>query len=77
MTHSATVRVAGHEFTAYYTRSDDLVKVDGVFFSEYPDNVIALLKPVIVNAIAIECAKAHRVEAEYIGRREDMERLES
>ena len=74
---SATVKVAGHEFTAYYTLTDELVKVDGVFFVEYPDNIIALLKPVIVNAICLECAKAHKDSERYIGYRTEMERLEA
>jgi hypothetical protein len=82
---SATVKVAGHEFTADYTwiEADDAVglvafaEVEAVYLSEHPDDVRSILKPVIVDAIARECAKAHNDTERYIGYRAEMERLEA
>lgn len=85
MTNSATVRVAGHEFTANYDwiEADDAVghiafaDVTEVFIGDNPDDVRGILKPVIIDAISRACGAAHRDEARYIGYREDMERLEA
>lgn len=84
MTQSSTVKVAGHEFTAVYTwiEADDAVghiafaEVEAVYLGECPDDVRAILKPVIVDAISRECGKAHNDTERYIGYRAEMERLE-
>lgn len=85
MTQSATVKVAGHEFTAVYTwiEADDAVghiafaEVEAVYLGEYPDDVRAVLKPVIVDAISRECGKAHNDTERYIGYRAEIERFEA
>jgi hypothetical protein len=85
MTQCATVKVAGHEFTAVYNwiESDDAVghiafaDVESVYLSECPDDIRGVLKPVIVDAISRECAKFHAESEKYIGYRADMERLEA
>jgi hypothetical protein len=85
MTQCATVKVAGHEFTAIYQwiESDDAVghiafaEIEAVYLPEHPDDIRGVLKPVIIDAIARECAKFHAESEKYIGYRADMERLEA